>query len=941
MSRRTAHATDASLAGHIPRRSWIKTTLAYFPLLSLVLSSWLYAIHLDHLANKSMVRSRQLSDNKPTTPEFLKDSEHSRASEQDNVVIGDSKDKVFYFIQVTTGTFRRASTANFYSFLSTALPLVEPSFVVVTGDLTDAKDKKLIGSMQYAEEWRTYRHALEESGVLAKRNGTFWHDLRGNHDCFNVPAWDSKENLFAQMSASKTPGFMFDVKADFGKYGFIGIDACPKPGPARPYNFFGLFETTDMDYLSQRLALTKGNNHTFVFSHYPVTTTMFGETSDGKSFAELSKSFSVYMCGHLHKLKWGLGDTLQTYQPTHFLELEVGDMKQNGVYRIMAVDHDMVSFVDVSMSMTTIPPAILPTTYSDAPIREGDEPQPQDPGSNSTEGTKPAKPVLGRRLPTNPIVLVTNPKDSRFIIPKHEPVNRIFTSTHIRFLAWTDSQVMIEEQSEYLRKDVIIEIRIDGNLHDKPASFAGTRHGDRTEDDEFLPLYVAEWDPSLYNDGEDHDLEIKVIDRSGRSGVSQTKFRMDGHRSDIKGGFAEWIMWANIALLIKALFTTGYLIVVIVLLILPKAYSLYLQTSPPPLPQKDSPETSSKPLFRNGYEAWLERKRSHLYRLSSTLSTVPSHRRLWNILVNHTIQAHIVRFVHFSTQTLLFYTTLIFALMLVTVPHFWGNFVPAAGEQGDGYFYLQGIYLPNAGGHLGGGLGVSSVDYAGPDRVKRPLYFVSNAITIVTGGVLSGPVDTSQQHDGPGGTWVPMADTWMSAIWTVFYDLVIFFYYLTLCATPSGYLYSPTNSHRLRPYHRTWYVRCLVFGIWIFRCCSVLMTAELYGPSVIWTGLNTWWLLVVGWLMFMVGWSRSRIERDILLKEDDQDLDNEPGSELLHRMDSGPFDDIELRTQERVSLISPSVVLAGENGSVANGEMDVESPLQGPATKRAVKRGLL
>jgi hypothetical protein len=51
------------------------------------------------------------------------------------------------------------------------------------------------------------------------------------------------------------------------------------------------------------------------------------------------------------------------------------------------------------------------------------------------------------------------------------------------------------------------------------------------------------------------------------------------------------------------------------------------------------------------------------------------------------------------------------------------------------------------------------------------------------------------------------------------------------------------------------------------------MTAELYGPSVVWTGIGTWWLIVVGWLMFMVGWSRSRIERDILLRREDEEFE--------------------------------------------------------------------
>ncbi|KAG0054704.1 Transmembrane protein 62 [Linnemannia elongata] len=890
MSRRSVSpATTGSSQESTPRltRSWFKTAVAFFPFLTLVISAWLYAFHLDKLANQSMVRSKELNPHSAKNS-FKQDT--TSPSEQDGVVIGDSKDNIFYFIQVSDlhiSTFRKASTANFYTFLSTALPLVEPAFVVVTGDLTDAKDKQLVGSMQYVNEWVTYRDALEESGVLTKRNGTFWHDLRGNHDCFNVPSWDSKENMFADMSSSKSPGFMFDVRTGYGKYGFIGIDACPKPGPARPYNFFGLFETPDMDHLSERLTLSEGNNHTFVFSHYPVTTTMFGETSLGESFADLSKSFSVYMCGHLHKLKWGLGDALQSYQPTHFLELEVGDMKQNGLYRIMVVDHDMISFTDVSMPMTTIPSAIMPHNKNkqEEDIYESEQQEQEEGSEDQGEKKERKRPALGPRLPTNPIIVVSNPKDSRYMIPKHEPVNRISTSTHIRFLAWTDSQIP-DDDHPFARDEIKVEIRIDGTLHDRPASFAGTKAEHQTDEDEFLPLYVAPWNPQDYQDDKDHEIEIKIVDRFGRVGSSKLVFRVDGKRSEMKGGFAEWIMWANIALLLKALFTTGYLSVTLLLLILPKLYSLYLQTSPPPeytplhKQATDSTSTLSQldpttPQFRNGYEAWLDRKSRHLYRLSSTLSSSSSGHRFWNRFVNHTIHAHILRFVHFSTQPILFYSTLLFTLMLVTMPHFWGNFVPAAGEQGQGYFYLQGIYLPHANGHLSGGLGAASLDPEGPGRVLKPLSVLSGAMSSLTGGRIGTTFSgrSAELYDGAGGTWIPMADTWMSTIWTVVYDLVIFLYYLTLCATPSGYLYSPSNAHRLRPYHRTWYIRCLIFGIWVFRCCSVLMTAELYGPSVVWTGIGTWWLVIVGWLMFMVGWSRSRIERDILLRREDEELE--------------------------------------------------------------------
>ncbi|KAF8955180.1 Transmembrane protein 62 [Entomortierella lignicola] len=945
MSRRTISVTDSG-AVTPQARSWLKTAFAFIPFLALVISAWLYAVHLDAIANQSMVRSKGVNKNTLVQDQNNGPSSFSSShSKDDDVVIGDSKDNIFHFIQVSDlhiSTFRKASTANFYTFLSTALPFIEPAFVVVTGDLTDAKDKHLVGSMQYVDEWITYRDALEESGVLDKRNGTYWHDLRGNHDCFDVPTWDSEQNMFADMSATRAPGFMFDVKTDYGKYGFIGIDACPKPGPARPYNFFGLFETPDMDNLKQRLALTNGNNHTFVFSHYPITTTMFGETSTGESFADLSNAFSVYMCGHLHKLKWGLGDALRSYQPTHFLELEVGDMKQNGLYRIMVVDNDMISFTDVSMPMTTIPSALLPSPKTNQNIieEEVEDEKPNSDDQQTDSKSKKRRPALGPRLPSNPVIVVSNPKDSRYLIPNHEPVNRIGKSTHIRFLAWTDNQVP-DGDYDYVRKDVKIEIKIDGKLHEKPTRFAGTRAENQTADHDYLPLYVSEWNPQDYNDDKDHELEIKFVDRFGRVGGSKSVFRVDGHRTDMKGGFGEWIMWSNIALLLKALFTTGYLGVSLLFLVIPKLYSLYLQTSPPPPKSTTSKSTDDissahtmdRPRFKNGYDAWLDQKCRHLYRLSSTLSSSSSSsRRFWNRFVNHTIHAHILRFVHFSTQPVLFYTTLVFTLMLVTVPHFRGNFIPAAGEQGQGYFYLQGIYLPHAGGHLGGGLGSASLDPAGLERIHRPLRAFSSVVSSFTGGRLmtsyASPPPRTNLYDNVGGTWIPMADTWMSTIWTVIYDLVIFLYYLTLCATPSGYLYSPSNPHRLRPYHRTWYIRCLIFGIWVFRCCSVLMTAELYGPSVVWTGIGTWWLVVVGWLMFLVGWSRSRVEKDILLRREDDD--NDGGIDL-------EGEDVDILGNEKVGLLENNLRLIDDNDVVEKEEeIEIEESTEGPIVTEEV-----
>lgn len=311
---------------------------------------------------------------------------------------------------------------------------------------------------------------------------------------------------------------------------------------------------------------------------------MFGETSQGETFADLSSAFSVYMCGHLHRLMWGkqrrtlsdsffsrlaimvlgklgltavlhfflgLGDVLQSYHPTHFLELEVGDMKQHGIYRIMVVDHDMISFTDISMPMTTIPSAMMHGNSRKVDQSIGQEDQSiQEEESSEGKTEKKKKPALEPRLPTNPIAVITNPKDSRYLIPKHEPVGRIGTSTHIRFLAWTDNQIP-DGDHEYVRKDITIEIKIDGILHPHPARFAGTRAEDKTDDEEFLPLYVSEWNPQDYNDGKEHEIEIKIVDRFGRVGSGRNVFRVDGKRTNMNGGFGEWVMWANIAVLVS------------------------------------------------------------------------------------------------------------------------------------------------------------------------------------------------------------------------------------------------------------------------------------------------------------------------------------------------------------------------------------------------------
>jgi hypothetical protein len=193
-----------------------------------------------------------------------------------------------------------------------------------------------------------------------------------------------------------------------------------------------------------------------------------------------------------------LGDVLQSYDPaSKTLELELGDMKDHGMYRIVAVDNDLVSFVD----------ARLPPSRHSSPLLFPDD-----------KIQWPAK------LPLDPVILITNPKDARFAMDTKEPLHRIRSSTHIRFLVFTD-----------LPPDALVfYIRIDGVVMDDGTAplFVG---------DEKQPLWVLPWDPSAYANGS-HVLSIQVRTLNGLMGESSILFRTDGRRAKIGGGAGEWII---------------------------------------------------------------------------------------------------------------------------------------------------------------------------------------------------------------------------------------------------------------------------------------------------------------------------------------------------------------------------------------------------------------
>ncbi|CAH1408269.1 unnamed protein product [Nezara viridula] len=308
--------------------------------------------------------------------------------------IGDSKNHLMWFAQVSDlhiSKFQDNGRATeLLEFCDFTMKHINPSVILATGDITDAKKRDLIGSQQFKEEWIMYREVLDKCSTIKKIP---WLDIRGNHDNFDVPDISSARNFFRDYSMqgknhSQSYIHKFSIGSD--SYAFIGVDACPAIGLKRPFNFVGLLSDPDLSRLTDFYDSLIDVNYTFWFGHYP-TSCILSHKPGIKSIIANDQKSIAYLCGHFHNML-GFVPNMYTLQKKGFYELELADWKDNRMFRIAAVDHGLFSFVDVK--------------HNDWPI-----------------------------------VLVTNPKHALFKSIR-EPLGGMLTSTHVRLLAFSPDEII-------------------------------------------------------------------------------------------------------------------------------------------------------------------------------------------------------------------------------------------------------------------------------------------------------------------------------------------------------------------------------------------------------------------------------------------------------------------------------------------------------------------
>ncbi|XP_021758326.1 putative metallophosphoesterase At3g03305 [Chenopodium quinoa] len=281
---------------------------------------------------------------------------------------------------------------DFKKLVSPYLSVINPSLVLITGDLTDGKSKDHSNMKQNEKEWVEYRDVMADVVKKSGLDKSIFYDLRGNHDNFGVPSVGGTFDFFSNYSLNAEAGRTGHVNSvtlqtEDRRHLFVGIDITMAVGLRGPTNLFGhptdnLLAELDSE-LSKWGADPKNPVVKISFGHFPLSFSATSESGRTLKNVFLKHSISAYLCGHLHtrfgknlkRLHRPSNDLMQlNMQQTssknssngsskvqEFWEWEMGDWRRNRAMRILAIDRGHASFVDINLKSGTKKTIILPT----------------------------------------------------------------------------------------------------------------------------------------------------------------------------------------------------------------------------------------------------------------------------------------------------------------------------------------------------------------------------------------------------------------------------------------------------------------------------------------------------------------------------------------------------------------------------------------------------
>lgn len=221
-------------------------------------------------------------------------------------------DKIFWFIQVTDthiGARGSQDSDNLLWLVTQGKNVVNPEFIVVSGDLTDSTNGNWLGlpNGPYQSEWDEYRSILSQGDI----DSSNYYDLPGNHDAYSDQYFGYYLSNSIQGQATNSTQVSWSRQFSYGKYHFLGVNTADNSGDpfslSWPWGDYAGLDEDELSFIQDELFLNSDANLTIVFGHHPVTDTGVGDDTwlyyGASDFLWLldQNGASLYGYGHTHR----------------------------------------------------------------------------------------------------------------------------------------------------------------------------------------------------------------------------------------------------------------------------------------------------------------------------------------------------------------------------------------------------------------------------------------------------------------------------------------------------------------------------------------------------------------------------------------------------------------------------------------------------------------
>jgi len=245
-------------------------------------------------------------------------------------------DAMFWFVHITdthVGAdlgYGTQDTDHLGWVVGEAFDVVQPEFVVLTGDIVDGTNGLFVPSQQYQAEWDEYRELVDGAGM----DVGLLHDIVGNHDTYTD---EGATYYLANSLIGEAYGAVHEswrASFDFGDYLFVGANTADLTGSLPGLDASGLTDE-ELDWIDAELLAGADADLAFLYTHHPYGDLEYG----GDELLDLLELHRVSLWGNGHVHTYDVS----TWDETVHFNLDTAGKGETNNFAVVAIDHHGLS----------------------------------------------------------------------------------------------------------------------------------------------------------------------------------------------------------------------------------------------------------------------------------------------------------------------------------------------------------------------------------------------------------------------------------------------------------------------------------------------------------------------------------------------------------------------------------------------------------------------